>query len=664
MQIRILLIFVLASLFVSSCSTQKDIVVARYGDYVIPMDEFKDAYGKSVGGFDNAKVDSFDNYKNFLDLYVNYKMKLRDAEVRNFDNDIDLINEYNDYKNNVGESYLIEKNVVAPGLKKLYELRKNEVRASHILISIKNQSEDEAYNKAKSIIAEINNGASFDSLANVYSDDTYTKANGGDVFYLVAGSILPDLEDAIYSLEVGDISPEPVKTRFGFHIIKLTEKIKFRPTITASHILATVRDSNNAVDFEKSLDKIKDIKTKLENGEDFGELAKNYSDDKGSAVNGGSLGPFQRRTMVRPFDEAAFKLNIGEVSDIVKTDYGYHIIKVTDEQKYPSFNEDRENLLKLYKQIRYPIDLSNYINSLKDQFNYMLNTGFIDYLDEINDTVKFDSFYFNTQLHKSVGDSTIFKYDNQKVTFDSLVSYVLSDKQFTGKLINKSSVIPAVDKLSEKHMIIKKVSVLDDEDPEFSKLMSDYKNGLYIFKIQEEEIWNKINLDSARVYDYYKQNSDKYFVPDRVDYSEIFINDSVKAFAIFKVIQSGGNFEQIAENENDRPALKSKKGRVGIVNADLNSISKKAFELNEPGKVYGPYEYPGGGWAIIKLNEKYPAGPKPFEECKAEVMSDFQEVESKRLEEEYLNKLNSLYNPIKNYDELKNVFDRAENINN
>lgn len=662
MQIRILLFFII-TIFISSCATQNKTIVATYGDYEIPIEEFEQAYEKSVGGLETAKSDSLTNYKNFLDLYVNFKMKLRDAELRGFKNNQDLQKEYKEYRDNLGETYLLEKEVINPGLRKLYELRKNEVRASHILISIQKQTEEEAYEKAKSIINEINNGAGFDSLANVYSDDTYTKSSGGDVFYLVAGTILPDLEDAIYSLNVGEVYREPVKTRFGYHIIKLTEKIKFKPTITASHILASVKDSNNAVDTLKSLEKIKEIKAKLDSGEDFAELAKQYSDDKGSGLNGGSLGAFKRRAMVRQFDEAAFKLKVGETSGIVQTNYGYHIIQLTGEQEYPSFAEDRENLIKLYKQSRYNIDLAKYYDSLKNQFNYSFNSGLVDSIDSINDSVKFDNNYFNTDLSNAIGNSVIFKIKNDEIVFNSLVSFAALNNQFSGKVIKKELLQTVVDKLSQKELLKQRMLVLENQDSEFSNLMNDYRNGLYIFKIQEEEVWKKLDLDSNKAFEYYQNNKNNYVWPDRVNYSEIFIKDSTKAFALFNVLQSGGNFDEIAGNENDRPALKSKKGQVGIVDANKDELSKLAFELENTGEIAGPIKTPGG-WSIIKLNEKLLSQIKSFDECRAEVMSAFQELESKRLEEEYLERLNNLYHPVKNYDELKNVFSSAKNISN
>jgi foldase protein PrsA len=120
--------------------------------------------------------------------------------------------------------------------------------------------------------------------------------------------------------------------------IKVTEKElkeyydNYKPKIRASHIL--VKDEKTA----------KEIKAKLDKGEDFAKLAKKYSQDPGSAANGGDLGWFGPGKMVKEFEDAAYKLKVGQVSDPVKTDYGYHIIKVTDKEEKKPFNEMKEEI--------------------------------------------------------------------------------------------------------------------------------------------------------------------------------------------------------------------------------------------------------------------------------------------------------------------------------
>ncbi|QPA31564.1 peptidylprolyl isomerase [Thermaerobacillus caldiproteolyticus] len=120
--------------------------------------------------------------------------------------------------------------------------------------------------------------------------------------------------------------------------IKVTEKElkkyydEYKPKIRASHIL--VKDEKTA----------KEIKEKLDKGEDFAKLAKEYSQDPGSAQKGGDLGWFGPGKMVKEFEDAAYSLKVGEISQPVKTEFGYHIIKVTDKEKKKSYNEMKDEI--------------------------------------------------------------------------------------------------------------------------------------------------------------------------------------------------------------------------------------------------------------------------------------------------------------------------------
>jgi peptidyl-prolyl cis-trans isomerase SurA len=152
--------------FLSSCATEhSEIVLAKYGDKEIKMDEFEKAYAKNAGGFEQAKDDSIAKLKDFLNLYVNFKMKLRDAYVRNYDNDSSLQAELQDYKGKVGVTYLEEKYLVAPAVKELYDKRKWEYRVSHIMFRHKPGKDEEVKTLAAAILDSIKNGASFEEMA-------------------------------------------------------------------------------------------------------------------------------------------------------------------------------------------------------------------------------------------------------------------------------------------------------------------------------------------------------------------------------------------------------------------------------------------------------------------------------------------------------------------
>ena len=291
-------------------------------------------------------------------------MKLRDAEVRDFKNNSDMKFELQDYKTKVGVSYFKEKELIRPAVKNFYEMRKYELRVSHIMIKPDTISKPEAKKIAEELIARINKGEKFEDVAAEASADIHSKNNGGDIYWITAGQIIPSFERAAYATEVGQIYPEPVETRYGYHIVKVTDKQERRNKIQARHILINFVDENNQPDTVGALAHAKEIKARVDNGEDFVLLAQTFSEDKGTAQKGGDLGFFERRMMVKEFDEAAFKLDVNSVSDIVETRFGYHIIKVIDEQPYPTFHDSKADIKSLYEKTYFKDDYAKLISEV------------------------------------------------------------------------------------------------------------------------------------------------------------------------------------------------------------------------------------------------------------------------------------------------------------
>lgn len=320
---RVLLpLIVLASLLLSSCAPKHaDIVVAKFDDEQIRMNEFEKMYAKNTGDFEKAKEDSLSKLKNFLDLYVNFRMKLRDAYVRGFNSDPELNQELKDYKEKVGVSYILEKQILEPGLKNLYDRRKYELRVSHLMIRPDSNGDDAAEKRAEAILDSIKQGASFSEMVKKYSDDKYSKNMGGDIYFITAGLLPTSFEDAAYATPVDSVYPSVVHTRYGYHLIKVTDKRDRIPQIRASHILVNFNNPEGTIDTAYARAKIDTVMQKLRAGEDFAKLAEEYSDDTGSKNKGGDLGYFGRRMMVKEFDEAAFNLKPGEISDVVRTNF-------------------------------------------------------------------------------------------------------------------------------------------------------------------------------------------------------------------------------------------------------------------------------------------------------------------------------------------------------
>jgi peptidyl-prolyl cis-trans isomerase SurA len=350
------------------------------------MEEFEKAYSKNVGGLEAAVDDSFDNYKNFADLYTNFKMKLDDAKVRGYQNDPELNAELTDYKKKVGSSYILEKYLVEPNIKDWYEKRKTEIRASHLMIRVDSTGEAAAAKYAQSLLDSIKNGAKFEDMVLRHSQDQFSKVKGGDIFYFTAGQLPFEFEDACYKTAKDSVYPEVVKTRFGFHIIKVTDIKPRVPKIKASHILISYVNPAGVADTAAAELTMDSVLTELKAGKDFAEVAKRFSDDTGTKDKGGDLGFFERRMMVQEFDEAAFNLEVGQVSDVVRTNFGLHVIKVTEKEAYPTFEADRENLKNLLKRSRYNDLYAELIESYKKEYNYSVNENALQQMIGYNDS--------------------------------------------------------------------------------------------------------------------------------------------------------------------------------------------------------------------------------------------------------------------------------------
>jgi peptidyl-prolyl cis-trans isomerase SurA len=650
-----LLIVLILSVLLTSCSTsKKDIVLAEFYKQKITVEEFEKVYAKNNGGYEAAKKDSLSKKKNFLDLYVNFRMKVYDAKRRELDKLPDVVAEYNDYKQKIGVTYLLEKELVEPNIRELYEKRKEELRVSHIMFRPDSAGFEGAYVRALAILDSIKKGASFEAMAKAYSQDYYSAPYGGDIFYITAGDIIPSFEQACYKLKPGEVYPEPVRTQFGYHLIKVTDRRPRIPEIRASHILIELKPGFTSEDSAKALEKILKIKEKIQLGEDFAELAKEFSEDEGTKNQGGDLGFFSRRMMVQPFDEAAFNLEVGQVSDVVKTQFGYHLIKVTDKKQIKPFEEEKDFLKSIYQRIKYNDDKQRFLDSLKRAFNYKVNSDLIDQIAAKADTIQVGGQYWTSHLKTEFGDSIIITYAKQKISVDTLMARAENLAEFINRRITKSTLDNIVNRISEDLLLAEAVEYLPAKYPQFAELMEEYKNGILIFKLQEEEVWNKIQIDEEKLRSYWEANKEKFQWPDRVEYAEIFVKSDSLAQEIYKMLKAGEEFDSLAAKYTERPGFKEKNGYHGIKPVLDNALSQKANLLKE-GEFSEPFKNTNG-YSIVKLIKKHPAGLKTFEEALPEVSGAVQEIESKRLENDYLEFLKSNYKPRIYYDKLSKAF--------
>ncbi|HEY6436766.1 MAG TPA: peptidylprolyl isomerase, partial [Ignavibacteriaceae bacterium] len=420
--------------------------VAEFGNYEISMDEFEHAYAKNLGGWDLAAQQDVAEYKKFLELYVNFRMKLRDAQVRGYDKDSNLMNELEDYQEQVGVSYILEKWIIEPGVRQLYDRRTEEFRVSHIMIRTDTLGDEGAKMRAQSILDSIKNGASFEVMAEKYSDDKFSAVNGGDIYFITAGLLPYEFEDPMYTLNANQVYAEVVQTRFGYHLIKVTIKQHRYPKIKASHILIGFHNGDGQIDTIAAKNRADSVHAQLMAGASFEELVLLYSDDPGSKEKGGDLGYFERRMMVKEFDEVAFSMEVGQISEPVKTNFGYHIILLTDKMDTQPYDSEYETLKTMFNKQRYQHELEVLIDSLKQKYDFKIDQASLNSFVDESDSLKFGMVH---PKYDVIFDEVLFSYSDKTISIGKFLELANGNSKITAKpMDDKAEVTNAINILA------------------------------------------------------------------------------------------------------------------------------------------------------------------------------------------------------------------------
>ncbi len=639
----IVLILIVLSIF--GCSPkQNEVLVATIGDEKMSLKDYEELYVKNNGGKEAIKNATMENKKKFLELIINYRLKVQEALRRGYADDPDVKKELAEYRKSLAIPFLLEREVTEPNIKLLYERRKSDVRISHIQIQPSSPNPEDtlkAWNTATDLIRRLKAGERFDSLAKQYSMAPTAKTDGGDVRYFTAGMTPPAFEDACYSLNVGEVYPYPVKTQYGYHVIKLTDK-KPRLSVRTSHILIQcIADS--AADTLRAWNQIQDILKAVRSTGNFDSLARQFSQDTRSAPNGGDLGYIQRNPRIVPeFEDAVFALKVGEVSNPVRTRFGYHLIKVTDIRQPPSFDEAKEELKQNYQQVRYMDDYQAYVAKVRKETNYHLSdTAFQLLLSRFDSTKTTNDSAWDARVTNEDGAKVLFSFDGQNVILDSVTSKLRSSVEFRGHALNFAGVTSAIQRISEMQLVEYAAGNVQQKYPEFSKIMKEYEEGILLYKIEQAEVWNKVAVTDSALHVYFDKTRDTFRFPDRVDISEIYVTGDSAAKAIYQRLKSGEVFDTLAARYSVRIDEKVKKGHWGLLAETENELAVRGFKM-EVGAISEPFPYQGG-YSIIKVNAKEKARLKTFEEAGAELSNRFQESESKRIEHEWTESLKKSY---------------------
>ena len=500
------LIAIIFFLHSSSYAQLDDNILFKVNDSIVYVDEFNRVYSKNFELIDENNQKDFESY---LELFINYKLKLAEAYEMGLHNDPKYKSELNKYVKQLQNTYLTDKETEEDLLKEAYERTKYELNVSHILIRIDENNNDtlDVYNKLNSLREPLLN-LPFEEFKNRFQkDEDLIIENLG---YFSAFKMIYKFENMSYKTQVGEVS-RPFQTRFGFHILKVNDKRPSLGEITVGHIM-TYKSKPDA------FKRISNILDSVNSGISFEYLAKKYSDDKNSSFKGGRLNPFSSGQINSiPFENAAFGLeNKNDISKPIETKYGWHIVKLYDKKSVQKFDEIKYQLLnKLKKSSRYSIISESFYDFLLSRYGLDYENSNLDYFVSILDSSYFKGEWSIPEFFDE--EKTLIKVSNKRLKYLDFAVF-LEDNQ------RKSKPTSYVKLVSEQYSRFIKSNILEiyknnleSENLDFKFILREYREGLLLFNLMQDKIWTVRDSDSTKLKVYFEENKNKYssFEDDR-----------------------------------------------------------------------------------------------------------------------------------------------------
>ena len=603
----ILIAFVLFA--IQSFPQKKQEVLFTVDNEPITTAEFLKVFNKNRDIVDDENKKTIEEY---LEIYINYKLKLKQAYELQLDTVAVYKKELKKYREQLMLPYLKDSKVTEELVKEAYDRMENEVNASHILVRLNPKATPKdtlkAYKKIIEARSKVINGTPFDEIAKQYSEDPSAKKNGGSLGYFSTFAMVYPFENAAYNTKIGEVSM-PFKTSFGYHILKVNDKRASKGEVEVAHIMI----QNKKEDVEYGKKQIDEVYAKLLQGDAFEFLAKQYSDDKNSAIRGGELARFSAGRMIKSFSDVAFSLeNIDELSKPFETQYGWHIVKLIKKHPIKSYDELKEELSKkIEKSQRASIVGKSIAGKLKEKYSVVVNQK------------SFDAYMKNdTAILSKNLDHPIVSINDKKILLKSLIAYNESQQEKSLKL--------AYEDFLSKEIITFYKDNLENTNEDFASTIQEYKDGLLLFDLLQEKIWTRAEKDTLALRDFFNKNRSNYKWDQRANLILASCTKPEKASLVRELLSQNKTIDEIKQAVNEGATINVlfSEGILEVGNEKL----PKEYTFQEG--VSRVFKHDKNHYIIVKMTKIIPPSLKKLNEAKGLIINDFQEdLESKWIDE-------------------------------
>ena len=626
-------------------------IVLEVGDEQVTLADFLHVFGKN----NRDSVYTVEGLDEYMELFVNFKLKVLEAEALGMDTASAFVKELNGYRKQLARPYLVDAALLDNLVEEAYERKNEEVRARHILIAVDENASPadtlRAWNRIQALRETVLGGEDFETVARGKggSEDPSVASNGGDLGWFTAFQMVYPFECAAFNTEEGDIS-DVVRTRFGYHILEVTGKRKARGEVQVAHIMVRMPQDAPQDKIANAEGRIMEVKRMLMNGESFDSMAMKYSEDPSTANKGGLLPWFGTGKMVEPFENAAFELeNPGDIAGPVRTNYGFHLIKLVDKKELPTLEESRRELSKkVRRDSRADVTKTSFLNQLKKDYGVEVSTRRLDALKLA--ASKIDSLYYPGHplegVRKSELGRTLFSVAGQPHTVAEFVDW--SNRGLVHNLTRTANmkITQEVDRFVDEVLLAYEDTQLEAKHNDFRLLMEEYHDGILLFELTDQKVWSRAVQDSAGLVDFHGRNPDLFMWPERLDAGIHTCEDAKIAKRVRKVLRKTADVEGLRrELIAERPlALKNEFGK--FAEGD-NAFADRAFAGLKDGSLVPDkrglvvLETTEGGDQVILVHVKdqMPPTPKTLDECRGAAIAAYQD----HLEDEWIMELQRKY---------------------
>lgn len=592
---------------------QKPVPLFTAGSMSVSTEEFLYVYRKNH----QNKPEAFDEKKinEYLDLFINFKLKVAEAHARGLDTTRKFVNEFKTYREELKKPYRTEPDALEKLTKDTYQRLTEEVRASHILINAKPDATPAdtlaAWQRVAQIRERIIKGEDFEKLARELSEDPSGKYNGGDLGYFTALQMVYPFEEAAYKTNVNEVSPI-TRTRFGYHLVKVRDRKAARGEVEVSHILLRTGAGNDAAVKNKMFD----IYDQLKAGRSWDELCKEFSEDPNTKNTGGKLRPFGVGAMasVPEFETMAFSLQKpGDVSDPFQSSVGWHVIRLEKKIPLPPYTEMEASLKRRVARDE-RLQLSQLALNAKRKKEYALheNEAVRDKIIALADST-LTSGKWKGSASADVKKEVLLSVEHKNVTAGEFISYV-QNNQAPSSLMPTPYMRQLYDRFLEDKILEAEENKLLQTQPDFRNLLTEYREGILFFEVMEKEVWNKASEDTVGQRAFYEKVKSKYQAGDRVE-ARVFTATSKSVIDdIKKKVQAGDTLKQ-----EDLKKFKSIQNFRAYEKKENKIVDKISWSV-------GQHETEGDGlFYLVEVRRLVPPGVKTFDEARASVISDYQD---------------------------------------